>query len=143
MQIVQEALDRAQEGRTCIVIAHRLSTIQHSDLIVVIHAGRVLESGTHDSLMAHKGAYYLLSTVGAGKEGGTSISKIAQMSSQDQPISQEIPLSIEKGPSSVEEPPSSDAKLTSSEEKAPLPSGDTPQEQPVVVDFESGIDTLI
>ena len=62
-KIVQEALDKAREGRTSIVIAHRLSTIHNSDCIAVIHNGRVLESGTHGELMALKGAYYLLNTV--------------------------------------------------------------------------------
>ena len=62
-KIVQEALDKAREGRTTIVIAHRLSTIHNSDCIAVIHHGRVLESGTHRELMALKGAYYLLNIV--------------------------------------------------------------------------------
>ena len=62
-KIVQEALDKAREGRTSIVIAHRLSTIYNSDCIAVIHNGEVLESGTHAELMAKRGAYYLLNTV--------------------------------------------------------------------------------
>ncbi|XP_056226977.1 bile salt export pump-like [Seriola aureovittata] len=62
---VQEALDRAREGRTCIVIAHRLSTIQNSDIIAVMSRGFVVEKGTHDQLMALKGAYYKLVTTGA------------------------------------------------------------------------------
>ncbi|XP_022602203.1 bile salt export pump-like [Seriola dumerili] len=62
---VQEALDRAREGRTCIVIAHRLSTIQNSDIIAVMSRGFVIEKGTHDQLMALKGAYYKLVTTGA------------------------------------------------------------------------------
>ena len=62
-KIVQEALDKAREGRTSIVIAHRLSTIYNSDIIAVIHDGQVIESGTHAQLMAKKGAYYLLNTV--------------------------------------------------------------------------------
>ncbi|TMS34979.1 hypothetical protein L596_002469 [Steinernema carpocapsae] len=57
---VQEALDNAREGRTCITIAHRLSSIQNSDLIVFIADGRVRESGTHSSLMAQRGRYYEL-----------------------------------------------------------------------------------
>ncbi|KAG7464134.1 hypothetical protein MATL_G00183980 [Megalops atlanticus] len=51
---VQEALDKAREGRTCIVIAHRLSTIQNSDIIAVMSRGYVIEKGTHDDLMAMK-----------------------------------------------------------------------------------------
>ena len=62
-KIVQEALDKAREGRTSIVIAHRLSTIQTADKIAVIHNGRVMESGTHSNLMGEKGAYYHLNTV--------------------------------------------------------------------------------
>ncbi|GAA6216147.1 bile salt export pump-like isoform X2 [Lates japonicus] len=62
---VQEALDKAREGRTCIVIAHRLSTIQNSDIIAVMSRGFVIEKGTHDQLMAVKGAYYKLVTTGA------------------------------------------------------------------------------
>lgn len=59
-QIVQEALDKAQEGRTCIVIAHRLSTIQGADCIVVLRHGRIAEIGTHSELLAKKGIYYTL-----------------------------------------------------------------------------------
>ncbi|XP_029306488.1 bile salt export pump [Cottoperca gobio] len=62
---VQEALDKAREGRTCIVIAHRLSTIQNSDIIAVMSRGYVIEKGSHDQLMALKGAYYKLVTTGA------------------------------------------------------------------------------
>ncbi|XP_034032436.1 bile salt export pump-like [Thalassophryne amazonica] len=62
---VQQALDKAREGRTCIVIAHRLSTIQNSDIIAVMSRGYVIEKGTHDQLMALKGAYYKLVTTGA------------------------------------------------------------------------------
>ena len=59
-KVVQEALDRAREGRTSVVIAHRLSTIQNADQIVVIHNGRVLETGTHSQLLASQGHYYRL-----------------------------------------------------------------------------------
>ncbi|XP_075841088.1 bile salt export pump [Microtus pennsylvanicus] len=62
---VQIALDKAREGRTCIVIAHRLSTIQNSDIIAVMSQGVVIEKGTHDELMAQKGAYYKLVSTGA------------------------------------------------------------------------------
>jgi len=66
-KIVQEALDRAQQGRTCIVIAHRLSTIQNADCIVVFHNGQVAELGTHSELLAHKGLYYKLNLAQAHK----------------------------------------------------------------------------
>uniref|UniRef100_A0A183E0J9 Bile salt export pump n=1 Tax=Gongylonema pulchrum TaxID=637853 RepID=A0A183E0J9_9BILA len=56
-EVVQEALDRACSGRTCIVIAHRLSTIQNADQIVVIKDGTVAEAGTHQELLQMKGLY--------------------------------------------------------------------------------------
>uniref|UniRef100_A0A8C8LQ25 ATP-binding cassette sub-family B member 5 n=1 Tax=Oncorhynchus tshawytscha TaxID=74940 RepID=A0A8C8LQ25_ONCTS len=59
-KIVQQALDAARQGRTCIVIAHRLSTIQNADQIAVIQYGQVTEQGTHTDLMAKGGAYYAL-----------------------------------------------------------------------------------
>ena len=61
-QIVQEALDKAREGRTCIVIAHRLSTIQNADKICVIKHGVLEESGSHAELMKRQGIYYRLNT---------------------------------------------------------------------------------
>ncbi len=60
LQVVQEALDRAQEGRTSIVIAHRLSTIQNADSIAVMHHGKVVEQGTHAQLLAMRGRYHQL-----------------------------------------------------------------------------------
>ena len=59
---VQEALDRAREGRTTIVIAHRLSTIQNADIIVSVSEGRVVETGSHSELMSRKDLYYDLVT---------------------------------------------------------------------------------
>ena len=67
LQIVQEALDKAQEGRTCLVIAHRLSTIKNSNKIAIINKGEVVELGSHSELMAFKGIYYKLSTHNQGK----------------------------------------------------------------------------
>ncbi|CAG2162164.1 unnamed protein product [Oppiella nova] len=62
-KVVQQALDEAREGRTCIVIAHRLSTIQNADKIVVVSKGRVVEEGSHHQLIAKRGAYYDLYNV--------------------------------------------------------------------------------
>ncbi|XP_038653369.1 ATP-dependent translocase ABCB1-like isoform X2 [Scyliorhinus canicula] len=59
-KIVQEALDKAREGRTCVVIAHRLTTVQNADVIAVIDNGKVIERGTHEQLLAKHGAYYNL-----------------------------------------------------------------------------------
>jgi ATP-binding cassette subfamily B protein len=55
--LIQEALLSLMRGKTCFVIAHRLSTIKKANTIIVIDDGRVVESGTHDSLIASGGAY--------------------------------------------------------------------------------------
>jgi ATP-binding cassette subfamily B multidrug efflux pump len=57
---VRAALNRMVEGRTSIVIAHRLSTIQRADRILVMHKGRLRESGTHQELLAQRGIYWKL-----------------------------------------------------------------------------------
>ena len=57
---VREALSRMVEGRTSIVIAHRLSTIQRADRILVMHKGRLRETGTHQQLLALRGIYWKL-----------------------------------------------------------------------------------
>lgn len=62
-KVVQEALDRAQEGRTSIVIAHRLSTIRGADCIAVINNGRVAEVGTHEELVQRRGIYSKLNYI--------------------------------------------------------------------------------
>ncbi len=55
---IQEALERLMKGRTCFVIAHRLNTVQNADRILVLNEGKIIEQGTHESLLKAKGFYY-------------------------------------------------------------------------------------
>ena len=56
-QLIQEAIARLMQGRTCIMVAHRLSTIQNADCIMVMHHGRIRERGTHQQLLSLNGIY--------------------------------------------------------------------------------------
>ena len=56
-QWIQEALETLMTGRTTIMVAHRLSTIQHADKIIVMHKGKIRESGTHQELLDQDGIY--------------------------------------------------------------------------------------
>lgn len=67
-KVVQEALESAMIGRTCLTIAHRLSTIIDSDMILVFDAGKIVEKGTHKELLALRGVYYNLYRL----QGGTN-----------------------------------------------------------------------
>ena len=58
--LVQRAMAALRSDRTSFVIAHRLSTIRDADLILVMEAGRIVEQGTHDELIAARGAYHQL-----------------------------------------------------------------------------------
>lgn len=57
-QIVQKSLAKMRQGRTTIAIAHRLSTIQDADCIYVLDKGKIIESGSHETLLKQKGSYY-------------------------------------------------------------------------------------
>ena len=63
-QSVQEAIKRLTVNRTSLIIAHRLSTIQHADRIIMMNAGRIVESGSHAQLLAQNGAYAHLYRLG-------------------------------------------------------------------------------
>jgi ATP-binding cassette subfamily B protein len=69
---IQRAFDEALRGRTAIVIAHRLSTIVDADRIVVVDAGRIVESGTHSELLARGGLYAELYRTQLGRSEGDS-----------------------------------------------------------------------
>ena len=59
-RVITNRLQDFYRGKTVVVVAHRLSTVCHADQIIVLDRGRVVESGTHDSLVALRGAYYHL-----------------------------------------------------------------------------------
>lgn len=67
---IQAALANVMEGRTSFIIAHRLNTIQSADTIMVIDAGEIIESGSHDELLEKKGMYYDLYKSGAVQDVG-------------------------------------------------------------------------
>src|SRR5690606_40605007 len=57
-RIIQAAFEKLLEGRTSFVIAHRLSTIRNADQVLMLRDGEIIERGTHDELLARRGAYY-------------------------------------------------------------------------------------
>lgn len=68
-EMVRQALQNAQRGRTTIVVTHRLDTVRNADLIVVMAKGRVVEQGTHGELMRKEGAYWRMYMSSLGGEG--------------------------------------------------------------------------
>jgi len=76
---IQKALSRLMEGRTSFIIAHRLSTIRNADQVLVVREGRVVERGTHESLLRMRGFYYQLYVsqfrgIGAVPEASAAVS---------------------------------------------------------------------
>lgn len=59
-KVIVENLNSFFAGKTAIIVAHRLSTVKHADNIIVLEKGKIIEQGTHDALVAQKGAYYTL-----------------------------------------------------------------------------------
>ena len=66
-EVIQHSLKKMRKGRTTIAIAHRLSTIQDADCIYVLDKGRIIESGTHDQLLALEGTYQKMYQLQAGQ----------------------------------------------------------------------------
>ena len=76
---VQAALRTLMEGRTTIVIAHRLSTIQSADMIHVVEAGQIVESGKHLELLARGGVYANLHRLQFSDADGAAIERLSQV----------------------------------------------------------------
>lgn len=70
--VILDALDRLMEGRTTFMIAHRLSTVRNADLLLVLQDGRIVEQGTHESLLERRGVYHQLYEIQANGRQKTS-----------------------------------------------------------------------
>ncbi|XP_053616726.1 multidrug resistance protein homolog 49 isoform X2 [Plodia interpunctella] len=101
-KVVQEALDHASEGRTCLIIAHRLATIRNADIICVLESGVVAEMGTHAELMKKKGIYAKLYELQCGIEEEESSSTLAleqqTRTGQQPPLGQQPPSGLQNPP---------------------------------------------
>ena len=94
-KVVQEALDKAREGRTSIVIAHRLSTIYNADQIAVMRRGKVVEQGTHAGLLAKKGIYYNLNSL---QLHSTSLNEKVELQEVEETVEEEVKSSRSSPP---------------------------------------------
>ncbi len=88
--LIQDSIGRMLEDRTSIVIAHRLSTIRHSDKIIVLHRGRIVEEGTHEQLLAKKGLYHALYTLQFGETGRSTLEHVRQAQTQLEFLEEEL-----------------------------------------------------
>ncbi|CAI9087895.1 OLC1v1022086C2 [Oldenlandia corymbosa var. corymbosa] len=93
-RIVQDALDKIMTNRTTVVVAHRLTTIRNADLIAVVHAGKLVEQGTHSELMRDpNGAYHQLVRMQEVSKQGSEKSKKLELEKLDTSIEYEENLS--------------------------------------------------
>lgn len=72
--LIQESLEKLMNYGTMLIVAHRLSTIQHSDKIILLSGGEIIEQGTHNELLKQKGRYYELYLLQYGSDEGALIS---------------------------------------------------------------------
>ncbi|KAI5657454.1 hypothetical protein M9H77_26247 [Catharanthus roseus] len=118
-KLVQDALERAMQGRTVILIAHRLSTIVNADMIVIVENGRVAESGTHESLLETSEFYNtLFSMQNISQESGPSETQYREMDLTEETGSIELQNSFRS-----EEPTPMNKKQTDSTGEQELKKG--------------------
>ncbi|KAJ0989561.1 hypothetical protein J5N97_007917 [Dioscorea zingiberensis] len=99
-RIVQEALDNASVGRTTIVIAHRLSTVRNSDIIAVVQAGHIIETGSHDELIQnHNGLYFNLVHLQQSSSKTDGTENLAMSTGGKEEDQQEMPKTKASAPS--------------------------------------------
>jgi ATP-binding cassette subfamily B protein len=75
-RLVQEALERLMQGRTTLIIAHRLATVQKANRILVLEEGRLVEEGTHTSLVEKAGLYAHLAALQFGLPSGEATARV-------------------------------------------------------------------
>lgn len=120
--IVQDALNKLMEGRTCIIVAHRLATIKDSNNIFVIDHGKVVESGTHEDLLKLGGTYSQLASrqMAFGKEKEVVIEEKVQESIKDEGKQDKVEEVIDNEAKPHEEtPPNNDTEGKSFNEENP------------------------